>query len=182
MVYTITGCEAEPDYRYVLFVHTAAPGDKSVVVIQCNPSRASSARSDPTVGKVSNWAEENGFFSVTFLNLFARRSPSVDEISHLPYEELVGPRNNEALLRYAAMSSALVLAWGGTLPVPDSLYLQRLREVRDLLRECPVYRVGELVYGRFPRHGRIWNAGNRTLEPLSWGEVLLNNSLQGRRH
>ena len=167
MAYTITGCEEEPDYRYVLHVNTSAQGEKSLVVIQCNPSRASGTRSDPTVGKVSNWAEENGFCSVTFLNLFARRSPSIEEIRHLPYEELIGPKNNEALLRYGSASSTLVLAWGGTLPVPEPLYLQRLHEVRDLLAGCPVYRVGALVYGRYPRHGRMWNAGNRTLDSLS---------------
>lgn len=116
MAYALTECQEELDYRYSLLARTDAAGSASLVVVQCNPSRASGTRSDPTVGKVSNWAEENGFSSVTFLNLFARRSPSVHEISHLSYVELVGPRNDEVLARHAAGNSTLVLAWGSSLP------------------------------------------------------------------
>jgi hypothetical protein len=178
MAYTLTECQEEPDYRYSLHARTDVVAGASLVVVQCNPSRASGTQSDPTVGKVANWAEENDFSSVTFLNLFARRSPSVHEISHLPYVELVGPRNNEVLARHAAGTSTLVLAWGSSLPVPEDLYLQRLIEVRDLLAERPAHRVGSLACGRYPRHGRMWNAGNRTLEPLKWSELLPNNSFK----
>ena len=176
MAYTLTDCLEEPDYRYSLVARTDASGSRSLAVVQCNPSRASGTRSDPTVGKVSNWAEENGLSSVTFLNLFARRSPQVHEISHLSYVELVGPRSDEALTRHAASASTLVLAWGGTLPVPDELYCKRLAEVRALLAGRQVHRVGSLSGGRYPRHGRMWNAGNRKLEPLEWSELLPNNS------
>ncbi|WP_240099684.1 DUF1643 domain-containing protein [Thermomonas flagellata] len=176
MAYTLTGCLEEPDYRYSLVARTSAAGNKSLAVIQCNPSRASGTRSDPTVGKVSYWAEEHGFSSVTFLNLFARRSPQVHEISHLSYAELVGPRNNETLAHHASGTSTLVLAWGGSLPVPDELYRKRLAELRELLAGRQVHRVGPLSGGRYPRHGRMWNAGNRKLEPLEWTELLPNNS------
>ncbi|MGP1681246.1 MAG: DUF1643 domain-containing protein [Giesbergeria sp.] len=179
MTYTLTECQEESDYRYSLRAQTAALGGASLVVIQCNPSRASGTRSDPTVGKVSNWAEENGFSSVTFLNLFARRSPRVHEISHLSYSELVGPRNNEVLASHAGGDSTVVLAWGSTLPVPDDLYHQRLAEIRDLLAGHPVHRVGALSGGRYPRHGRMWNTGNRTLEPLMWSALLPNRVAGG---
>ncbi|QJD29330.1 DUF1643 domain-containing protein [Methylococcus geothermalis] len=178
MAYTLTECEEERDYRYSLRARTDAAGSAFLVVVQCNPSRASGTRSDPTVGKVSNWAEENGFSSVTFLNLFARRSPSIHEISHLPYVDLVGPRNDEVLALHAAGASTLVLAWGSSLPVPEELYLKRLVEVRGLLMGRPAHRVGSLACGRYPRHGRMWNADNRTLEPLEWNELLPNPSLQ----
>ncbi|MCL6619303.1 MAG: DUF1643 domain-containing protein [Thermomonas hydrothermalis] len=178
MAYTLTDCIEEPDYRYSLVARTDARGGKSLAVVQCNPSRASGTRSDPTVGKVSNWAEENGFGSVTFLNLFARRSPQVHEIRHLSYVELVGPKNNEALARYTAGASTVVLAWGGTLPVPDELYRKRLAELRELLADRRVNRVGPLSGGRYPRHGRAWNADNRKLEPVEWSELLPNNSFK----
>lgn len=178
MGYTLTECQEEQDYRYSLLARTEAAGNLSLIVVQCNPSRASGTRSDPTVGKVSNWAEENAFSSITFLNLFARRSPSVHEISHLSYVELVGPRNDEVLARHTARSSTLVLAWGGTLPVPEELYLRRLVELRKLLGGRPAHRVGSLAYGRYPRHGRMWNTGNRTLKALEWSELLPDNSLE----
>lgn len=176
MTYTLTECLEEPDYRYSLVARIGASDTTPLVVVQCNPSRASGTRSDPTVGKVASWAEEHGFSSVTFLNLFARRSPTVHEISHLSYVELVGPRNDEALARHAIGGSTLVLAWGGSLPVPDELYRQRLVELKTLLSGRPVHRVGSLAYGCYPRHGRMWNAGNRALEPLEWSELLSSNS------
>ena len=178
MTYSLTDCLEEPDYRYSLVARTDAAGSASLAVVQCNPSRASGTRSDPTVGKVATWAEENGFSSVTFLNLFARRSPLVHEISHLSYQELVGPKNNDVLARHAAGGSTLVLAWGGTLPVPDELYRKRLAELRELLAGRPAHRVGALSGGRYPRHGRMWNAGNRKLEPVEWSELLPNNSFK----
>ena len=180
MTYALTDCHEEQDYRYSLLATTGAAGSASLVVVQCNPSRASGKRSDPTVGKVATWAEENGFRSVTFLNLFARRSPTVHEISHLSYAELVGPRNNEVLAHHATGSSTLVLAWGGSLPVPEELYRQRLVEVWQLLGERAAHRVGSLAHGRYPRHGRMWNADNRTLELLEWNELLPNNSFKPR--
>lgn len=172
MAYSLTECLEDPGYRYSLVAKTDAAGDTSLVVVQCNPSLASGTRSDPTVGKVATWAEENGFSSVTFLNLFARRSPLVHEISHLSYRELVGPKNNDVLARYAAGDATLVLAWGGILPVSDELYRERLVELRELLSGRPVHRVGALVNGRYPRHGKMWNAGNRKLEPVEWSELL----------
>lgn len=172
MAYTLTDCRDEPDYRYALTARTDAAGNASLIVVQCNPSRASGTRSDPTVGKVSTWAEENGFSRVTFLNLFARRSPTVSEISHLPYLELVGPKNDEVLASFTTNDSTLILAWGGSLPVPDELYRQRLAEVHGLLGGCPAYHVGSMVRGRYPRHGRMWNSGDRKLEPVQWSELL----------
>lgn len=172
VAYKITACEEEPGYRYALHVRTDADSESGMVVVQCNPSRASGMRSDPTVGKVSKWAEENGFGSVIFLNLFARRSSSVAEIRNLAYSELVGAENDSAIARYGKAGSKLVLAWGRSLPVPESRYVQRLLEVRDLLAGRPLYRVGALVGGRYPRHGRMWNADNRTLAPLAWSEIL----------
>ncbi|MFA7487720.1 MAG: DUF1643 domain-containing protein [Lysobacteraceae bacterium] len=102
MTYRLGKCVEDSLYRYSLAVETDAAGAKSLVIVQCNPSLASSTRSDPTVGKVSTWAEETGFASVVFLNLFARRSPNVAEISQLPYADLVGPRNDEVLTRYSS--------------------------------------------------------------------------------
>lgn len=178
MAYTLTDCQEDRDYRYSLLAKTDAEGEASLVVVQCNPSLASGTRSDPTVGKVSSWAEENGFGSVRFLNLFARRSPKVHEISHLLYADLVGPRNNEVLAFHATDNATWVLAWGGSLPVSQNLYHQRLLEVRGLLGDQPVHRVGALAYGRYPRHGKTWNAGYRSLEPLEWSELLPGNSFK----
>jgi hypothetical protein len=172
MPYRITHSDEEPNYRYMLQVHTDAQLENELNVIQCNPSMASSNRSDPTVGKVSLWAEGQGYGTVRFLNLFARRSPTVAAISSLSFTELVGNRNNDVLRNNCTPNSMLICAWGSTLPVPKQLYHQRILELQAILKGVQLNRVGAMVAGRYPRHGRMWNAGYRDLLPLSW-EVLL---------
>lgn len=178
MAYRLAKCEEEPSYRYSLTIETDAVGGRGLLVVLCNPSLASSTRSDPTVGKVSTWAEEAGFASVVFLNLFARRSPSIDEISYLPYTDLVGAKNDAVLARYGSMHATLVFAWGATLPVSNELYQRRLLEIKILFSSRSIFRVGALSLGQYPRHGRMWNKGNRLLQPLNWDELLPNNSIQ----
>ncbi|WP_436269686.1 DUF1643 domain-containing protein [Pseudoduganella sp. LjRoot289] len=178
MAYRLAHCEEEPNYRYSLVVETDAKSTASLVVVQCNPSHASSSRSDPTVGKVSIWAEEMGFATISFLNLFARRSPTVSEISHLPYSDLIGPKNDTVLRRYSSMDATLVFAWGATLPVLGHLYERRLLEIQGIFAGQSVHRVGAMSSVRYPRHGRMWNNGNRALQPLSWSELLPNSSFK----
>jgi hypothetical protein len=119
-----------------------------------------------------------GFASVTFLNLFAKRSPAASEISHLSYGDLVGAKNDAALVRYRTSEATLVFAWGATLPVSLLLYERRLLEIQCIFSGRSVHHVGALAAGRYPRHGRMWNAGNRSLQPLSWSELLPNNSFK----
>jgi hypothetical protein len=40
-------------------------------------------------------------------------------------------------------------------------YRQRLSALKALLGDQQVYAVGAAIAGMFPRHGRIWNSGNR---------------------
>lgn len=98
----------------------------------------------------------------------------MDALRGLPYDALVGPRNDDALARHCATADALVLAWGATLPVADADYARRLRAVEALCGGRPAQRVGALVRRRgraYPRHGRAWNEGNGTGAPLAWAEL-----------
>ncbi|MBP5996372.1 MAG: DUF1643 domain-containing protein [Azonexus sp.] len=168
-------CYSEGPYRYVLAVDTDSGSDKTLVLVQCNPSVANGKRSDPTVGKVSYWAEENGFKTVVFLNLFAYVSSDTANLEDKSHDLLVGPKNDETLAKYIVHGSTVVLAWGGSVPVSNEHYLQRVTEIKQRLDHAQVtpYRVGNLSYGRYPRHGRMWNKGNRQLLPLEWSAILL---------
>jgi hypothetical protein len=143
-------------------------------VIQCNPSVACENKSDPTVGKVSIWAEESGFSEVVFLNLFSYISAQTTDLVGKSYEDLVGPKNDEILARHIKNGGLVVLAWGGDVPVPDSSYLRRLTEIKQLLDHAEITpnHVGTLSYGKYPRHGRMWNKGNRKLSVLDWGAII----------
>lgn len=174
MGYKMGTCCLDEPYRYALTVQTDCNSDKTLVVIQCNPSVATGSVSDPTVGKVSIWAEENGFKTVVFLNLFAYVSTNTADLIGKSYDHLVGPNNDEMIAKFITNSSTLVLAWGGSVPLPEAHYLQRVSEIKQRLDHAQVtpYHVGSLSYGRYPRHGRMWNKGNRQLLPLDWTTIL----------
>ena len=56
-----------------------------------------------------------------------------------------------------------MLAWGGNVPIEKDLYIKRLNEIKNILDNAGAtpYKVGALSYGTHPRHGRMWNKGNR---------------------
>lgn len=162
-------------YRYSLATKTQASGENKLVVIQCNPSLASAGRSDATVGKVSFWAKERGFSRVTFLNLFAYISPYQSTLGALAFEELVGTDNDEHIRAAVTIAeSTVVLAWGGLDPAIRDHYARRLVEVKRILDQsrASLHHVGRLSYGKFPRHGRMWNKNDRDLRPLDWAPIL----------
>lgn len=174
MAYRLGECDLEHPYRYSLTVDTDSPSELSLLVVQCNPSVASSTVSDPTVGKVSNWAEENSFRQVVYLNLFALISSRPSELSGKTYDTIVGPRNDDVLTaQLKRTSSKVVVAWGADIPVEADLYLRRVRAIRDIIIKAghTAHHVGALSYGTHPRHGRMWNRGNRDLRVLSWGAI-----------
>lgn len=175
MGYQIISCESDNIYRYSLTVKTDCNSDKKLAIIQCNPSIANANNSDPTVGKVSYWAEANQFTEITFLNLFAYISPKISGLSDKEYSFLVGPNNNEALHKYLSNGLTVVLAWGGNVPVGKAIYSKRLKEIKTILSNAQIrpYKVGALSYGTHPRHGRMWNRGNRQLSPVEWSEIIV---------
>jgi hypothetical protein len=175
MAYELGVCDLDPPYRYSLIVRTDAPGRRALLVIQCNPSRASSSGSDPTVGKVAHWAEEHGFARVVYLNLFALISSDPRALQRKRYRTIVGPRNDEVLRGHLRMrQSTVVLAWGAGIPVSGQMYRRRLQDLRTLIDEAgrPVHHVGALSHGSHPRHGRMWNGDNRDLKVLAWSSIM----------
>jgi len=174
MSYEITGCERDETYRYALFVETSCNSTNELVVIQCNPSVANEGQSDSTAGKVSVWAEENGFSKIVFLNLFAFISPYPKDLIGKDYQFLVGPKNNKVLKHHINNDATVVLAWGGDIPIEKAMYYQRLNEIKEIMDKAGVepYKVGALSNGTHPRHGRGWNKGNRDLSKLSWSAII----------
>lgn len=176
MRYTLGECDREYPYRYSLVASTQSQSGKALVVVQCNPSVASDSGSDPTVGKVAIWAEEMGFSRVVFLNLFALISSQTSVLIDKPYEQIVGPRNDETLTSQLKQKNCtVVLAWGGDVPVGTAFYKRRLTEIKKHLDDAGqiAHHVGALSYGTYPRHGRMWNKGNRDLRVLDWEKIYI---------
>lgn len=165
--YSIVGCCEVRGYRYRLDVSTASPSAKRVLVVQLNPSTANSLKSDPTIGKVSIWAYEKGFAAITFVNLFAKRTPHPNELVGT-YSEVSGPRNDDTLRAAIREADVIVLAWG-KIPAHLSAYFRRrYRVLHKLIRKRPVHAVGSALPDGSPRHGRSWNGNNRQLRLHRW--------------
>ncbi len=161
-----------PLYRYLCETKTRCAGSRSLTIVQLNPSDGGRSRSDPTMGKVSIWAFENKFKSVVFLNLFAYRTKYPSELNGISFSRLLGPKNDDTINQKLSQSTKIVLAWGEPKgnPILGNV-AKRVKELRDLIGRRHVYRVGDLVGGVYPRHGRGWNQANRRLHKLKWSEL-----------
>jgi hypothetical protein len=171
--YDIVDCCEQVGYRYRLDVSTRLSGRKTLLVVQLNPSRANSQRSDATVGKVVRWTqtEKHNFARVVFVNLFAKRATHPEELSGCDYRELTGSDNDSVTRHAVNEADRIIVAWGR---IPRSLrrdYWRRHKEIQELIGARPVCAVGGLVGDEFPRHGRAWNRGNRDLRRHVWGNA-----------
>lgn len=174
MGYQLGECDVEQLYRYMLKVSIDNDSNKVLLVIQCNPSIATNNTSDPTVGKVAYWAAENGFGEVVYLNLFAIISPQTLILKAKSYEEIVGLRNDSILREQLnRRDCVVVLGWGRDVPISDDYYKRRIQEVKMLIESYghKAHHVGALSSGTHPRHGRMWNKGNRDLRVLDWADI-----------
>ncbi|PYQ55295.1 MAG: hypothetical protein DMF78_02555 [Acidobacteria bacterium] len=170
--YSITACCESPGYRDRLDVSTDLPRGRHVLVVQLNPSTGNLARSDPTIGKVSIWACQNGFAKVTFVNLFAKRTPYPRDLarSYSAADQEREPHQDAKLLEAIADADVVVVAWGR---VParfrkSAHFRRRHRRLRELIGNRPVHAVGEPCRDGSPRHGRTWNGANRCLRTYDW--------------
>lgn len=159
-------------YRYLLVAKINSESNNELVVIQMNPSNASTIKSDPTVGKVCNWAYENNYGKVFFLNLFAFKESKQENIPNINYDELVGLENDNYLKESCTKTRDIVFAWGA----PDGnliqSYIRRTTEVFALLKTRKIFSVGGLSYGKYPRHGLSWNKNNREKRLLKLEDII----------
>jgi hypothetical protein len=165
----VVDCQpATPDrYRYCLCVRLGA--GPALTVIQKNPSLADNTRLDPTVGKVEAWARRQGYGFVTYLNLFAYRSPHPATLNALSYEEAFGSQNDAAIEAALQHKSLVVAAWGNPNGINPLRYTRRIAEVLEILNRVatePLHVVGGWTKAGHPLHGLHWN-GAATLR--EWG-------------
>jgi len=176
VTYQLGRCDEESQYRYLLTVKTDNSSGKKLIVIQCNPSNATDKVSDPTIGKVSKWAEDNNFSNIIFLNLFAYITPYTSDLKGKKYDELVGPNNDKVLLEQLVnRDCVVVLGWGQIKDIENNIFKERVRKVKQYIDNAGIqpYHVGALSGGRYPRHGRMWNKGNRNLSILDWADIII---------
>ncbi|MFN8443412.1 MAG: DUF1643 domain-containing protein [Caldilineaceae bacterium] len=147
-------------YRYRLQVALSPAWDSlpTLTIILKNPSTADAQRGDPTTGKVETWARHHGFAAVTYLNLFALRSPYPKALNSVDYDEALGAANDQTIQDELRHTQKLVIAWGNPNGIEAVRYQRRTTEVTRLLHasQKTTYTVGSHTLLGYPRHGLQW--------------------------
>lgn len=139
---TYSPCET---YRYAL-TRTWASAGRKVMFVMLNPSKATEAHNDPTVGRCESRARALGFGAFRVTNLFALRE--TDPLKMRKHFEPNGPDNDAAIITGAAWADVTIAAWG-----VHGVHLDRNTAVMHLFSEhkCPLHVLG-LTKAGHPRH------------------------------
>ena len=132
-------------YRYALTRTWQTDGPR-VLFVMLNPSKATEAHNDPTVGRCENRARALGYGAFRVTNLFALRE--TDPAMMRKHIEPNGPDNDATLIKAARWADLTIAAWG-----VHGIHRQRNTEVIDLFTQykCPLYALG-LTKDGHPRH------------------------------
>ena len=147
-------------YRYLLRVSLCPeqPSAQTLTLILKNPSTADANRGDPTTGKVEAWARQHGYGIVTYLNLFALRSPYPKVLNTVSFQDAIGAENDLILQSELADAQTIIIAWGNPNGIDPNRYQQRIAEVNRLLSHSQksIHAVGKYTLLGYPRHGLQW--------------------------
>lgn len=115
--------------------------------IMLNPSVADERQDDPTVHRAAMFAKRWGFAGLIVTNIFAYRATDPQKLYGLQVD-LVGPDNDDAILRVAKGAKLVVCAWGC-----HGALRGRAAEVIDTLKAnaVPMHCLGVTKAG-FPKH------------------------------
>lgn len=143
---------------------------KRAVFLMCNPSTADEQTDDVTTRILQKWASTHDYGQLTVVNLFAYRATVHTQL--LPYEQniIVGPKNDEIILRAISKADVVIAAWGDLPRVFKRKFCDRLLEVERLLESAPLHVVGRLTRRGNPRHPRRWylEKGDVELHEFDW--------------
>ena len=127
-----------------LFAPAGAKNTGTLLWVMLNPSVASAEQDDPTVRRVIRFTRDAGYARLLVGNLFARRAIDPRELDAADPDSNL-PDADETLASLAAVSDAIVLAWGAAAGVRDrAAFRRRAAHVRQLLAATgkPLYALG----------------------------------------
>jgi len=162
--------------RYLLYVPLQPQPTRTLLVIGKNPSAATAEKSDQTVNQITRYVKESGQLKwvgqIIVADLYAYYETNSRDLvtaqANLGSSTVVGPRNDEFIVRAAFEAEQIIIAWGGEPTGANANwtamhYNPRIRAVLELLpptklrcvrRKYTKPREGDL----HPFHPRNWSA------------------------
>lgn len=151
MMFETMGAELSADqkHRYTLFRRWSQVVRKTILWIMLNPSRADARYNDPTVMKCVGFSKLWGADMLWVGNLFSYRATHPTELmEHYLLSQPTFVKNDLEILRLAALSETVVVAWGN-----HGNFLDRGEQMKLLLKQnsIPISCLGTNENGT-PKH------------------------------
>lgn len=153
MEYNIRRMIGDADHeRYVL----ASQGYRPLFVIGVNPSIANEEKPDRTIGRIMNFARQNGYDGFVMLNLYPQRSTNFSQV-HQEMDSRLHKRNlkeiHSILTEYTNIH--ILVAFGNL--ITQRKYLTScFRDIVEMVSECGIdvtwLQIGALTKAGHPRH------------------------------
>jgi hypothetical protein len=120
-------------YRYVL-TRVWKKSKPQLLIIGINPSTADASQDDPTIRRLTQFAQANGFGGFLMLNLFAYRASKThvlrDKIHVVSLEHIIGPENDKYLKTNIKKADKVICMWGRYAKLPS---INRAMKVYDMI-------------------------------------------------
>jgi hypothetical protein len=109
-IYEESGADFDPmrEYRYALWRRWGS--GSTVCWVMLNPSTADETQLDPTLRRCADYTRRWGHSAMTVVNLYAWRSTDPKMLKQV--DDPVGPLNDPAIAKHAALADVVVLGWG----------------------------------------------------------------------
>ncbi len=152
-------------FRYLLTIPLNNPGNKKVLVIMKNPSKANKQISDLTINRVLKFCNSEGYSKVFIMNLYSHYSPDAKKIAQLinngQVESAIGKENDSILRSVLNDVDEIIVAWGSDTFGLTEQYKDRIRQVINIIKGNKLYYV-ENCTGQewYPRHAQVWSVNS----------------------
>ena len=119
---------------------------KTAMIITINPNNADTLNMDLTTMLVINNLNKLGFGSVNIVNLYSKIMPKLS-LRFNSDDDLIGSETDTIIEQYAAMSNAIIIAWG-SVGNNSQRVRDRQTELLEMLskHENKLYQIGENGY------------------------------------
>lgn len=160
--------DIQKNERNLLTIPLRNEGNKKILVIMKNPSKANKEISDRTINNVIKFCFNNGYCKVNIMNLFSYYSTDPNGITKLidqgKYVDAVGKQNDQILINTSIHIDDVIVAWGGNSINRERYYKKRISEVLEIIKNKNIYYVESISKnGLYPKHAQVWSV-NQDIE------------------